>query len=363
MRDHPDVLSMKWGGLVSLHTLVHRAIAPGFRPRRSTRCWRRRRAHDVIVAHHFAFPAPVAAELAGLPWATVSLAPGVVPSAYTLPGANFGRAGEGAVGRASATASSGRRARLITRSMVDPVVNRFRAKHGLRPVRDAVFEAHSPRLNLQLYSEHFAPRPPDWSAEKTAWPDSAFTIRPAPRSRRRSRPFSRGEPPVLFTLGSTAVQNPGDFYESAVEALPALAFAASCSSARRKTGPRDLPDGRPRRALRALRPAHAARARGGAPVRHRHAVARAARRACRRSRARLRSTSRTTRVGSRRSALRKSYCRTSTTREHIGARAATTPGRRSRHARAKHRRTHPRRGWRRAGMRRFWRRVFGRRRS
>src|SRR5271170_376026 len=97
IRDHPDVLSMKWGGLVSLHTLVHRAIAPGFE-HVTAALLAEAKAHDLIVAHHFAFPAPIVAELAGLPWATVCLAPGIIPSAYTLPGANFGRAGEGALG-------------------------------------------------------------------------------------------------------------------------------------------------------------------------------------------------------------------------------------------------------------------------
>src|SRR5271156_6421686 len=87
---HPDVLSMKWGGLVSLHTLVHRAIAPGF-DHVLAALLAEAPTHDVIVAHHFCFPAPIAAELTGLPFATVSLAPGVVPSAYTLPGANFGK--------------------------------------------------------------------------------------------------------------------------------------------------------------------------------------------------------------------------------------------------------------------------------
>jgi len=63
--------------------------------------------HDVIVAHHFTFPAPIVAELTGFPWATVSLAPGVVPSAYSLPapilaapGADFSVAvGTGSSGR------------------------------------------------------------------------------------------------------------------------------------------------------------------------------------------------------------------------------------------------------------------------
>src|ERR1019366_9247827 len=98
IRDHPEVLSMKWGGIVSLHTLVNRAIAPGF-DHTMTALLAEAPAHDAIVAHHFTFPAPVVAELTGLPWSTVSCSSCVVPSAHSLPGSNFGRAGLGFLGR------------------------------------------------------------------------------------------------------------------------------------------------------------------------------------------------------------------------------------------------------------------------
>src|SRR5258706_14960529 len=107
--------------------------------------------------------------------------------------------------------------------MVDPVVNRLRSRHGLGPVRDAVFEAHSPALNLQLYSGHFAPRPPDWSVEKRM---AGFCYYDPPDVKALAPEIEeflgKGEPPVLFTLGSTAVQKPGAFYRSAVDALQTL---------------------------------------------------------------------------------------------------------------------------------------------
>jgi UDP:flavonoid glycosyltransferase YjiC (YdhE family) len=239
VQNHPGVLSMKWGGLVSLHTLVHRAIAPGF-DHVLAALLAEAPAHDVIVAHHFVFPAPIAAELTGKPFATVSLAPGVVPSAYSLPGANFGRVRTNALGRAwNRFIWSG--GELVSRTMVDPLVNRFRARNGLPPVRDAVFQAHSSRLNLQLYSEHFAPRPPDWSAEKKIAgfcfydpPDSALS--PEIDAFLRS-----GEPPVLFTLGSVAVQNPGHFYEHAVKTLTTLKLRGILLIGPEKNRPARLP--------------------------------------------------------------------------------------------------------------------------
>lgn len=240
IREHPEVMSMKWGGLVSLHTLVHRAIAPGF-DQTVTALLAEAPAHDAIVAHHFTFPAPIVAELTGLPWATVSLAPGVVPSAYSLPGANFGRTGRGFFGRGwnRFIWSAGK---TVSRAMVDPVVNRLRAKHGLRPVRDAIFEAHSPLLNLQLYSEHFAPRPPDWSAEKRIAGFCYYDPPAAALTPEIEEFLGREEPPVLFTLGSTAVQKPGAFYPSAVEALEPLGLRGILLIGPEKNRPAHLPD-------------------------------------------------------------------------------------------------------------------------
>jgi rhamnosyltransferase subunit B len=241
IRDHPEVLSMKWGGLVSLHTLIHRAIAPGFDHTVSA-LLAEAPAHDAIVTHHFTFPAPVVAELSGLPWATVSLAPGIVPSAFTLPGANFGHAGSSIFGCQwnKLVWSVGK---MLTRRMVDPVVNQLRAKHGLQPVCDAVFEAHSPDLNLQLYSEHFASRPPDWSPEKRI---AGYCFYDPPHVNALSPEIEQflaeGEAPILFTLGSTAVQNPGTFYQTAVETLEALGLRGLLLIGPEKNRPGQLPE-------------------------------------------------------------------------------------------------------------------------
>ncbi|HUB67535.1 MAG TPA: glycosyltransferase [Candidatus Methylacidiphilales bacterium] len=221
VRDHPEVMSPKWGGLVSLHTLIHRAIAPGF-DHVLEALLPEAYAHDVMVAHHFVFPAPAVAELANIPLATVSLAPGVIPSAWSLPGANFWRAGNGAVARLRNRFiwSAGK---AVIRTVVDPAVNRFRARHGLAPVRDAVFCAHPSVLNLQLYSEHFASRPPDWPA-LIRYAGFCFYNPPgvAALPPEAEEFLSRGEPPILVTLGSTVVQNPGAFFFAAAEALKAL---------------------------------------------------------------------------------------------------------------------------------------------
>jgi UDP:flavonoid glycosyltransferase YjiC (YdhE family) len=241
IRAHPDVLSMKWGGLVSLHTLVHKAIAPGF-DHLMAALLGETSSHDAIIAHHFTFPAPIVAQLAHLPWVTVSLAPGVVPSAYSLPGTNFARARTSLPGRLwNRFIWSG--GSLITRALIDPLVNKFRAKHGLPPVRDAVFKAHSPLLNLQLYSEHFAPRPPDWTPEKRLAGFCYYDPPDAPALAPEIEAFlQRGEPPILFTLGSTAVQNPGSFFLNSLEVLRVLKLRGLLLIGPEHNRPPNLPD-------------------------------------------------------------------------------------------------------------------------
>jgi rhamnosyltransferase subunit B len=221
LRQHPEIMSRKWGGLSSLRALVRQAIAPSFAPTLAT-LLAEAPAHDVIVAHHFVFPAPIAAELTGKPWATVSLAPGVVPSDYALPGTHHGRAGSSFMARKwNQMVWNG--GRFVAGREIDPLVNRLRAQHGLAPIRDAMFGAHSEKLNLQLYSEKFAPRPADWSPEKQY---GGFCFYDPPGEKALPPEVEKfladGPPPVLFTLGSAAVHLPGNFYQAGVDAVSSL---------------------------------------------------------------------------------------------------------------------------------------------
>jgi UDP:flavonoid glycosyltransferase YjiC (YdhE family) len=186
------------------------------------------------------FPAPLAAELEQRPWVTVSLAPGVVPSAFTRPGPDSGAAGEGRLARRknSFIWECGRR---LAGLEIDPLVNRLRARHGLAPVRDAMFSAPSARLNLQLCSGLFAPRPPDWP-EAVRYGGFCFYDPPGPaRLPAEVEQFlAEGERPVLFTLGSVAVDLPGDFFEIAGKALKRLGGRGILLVGREENRPREL---------------------------------------------------------------------------------------------------------------------------
>jgi UDP:flavonoid glycosyltransferase YjiC (YdhE family) len=241
LSDRPELFSMEWGGLRSVHTLVNHAIAPGFDAIMAALLAEAPK-HDVMIAHHFVFPAPAVAELTGIKWATVSLAPGVVPSAYSRPAGDFGRTGTGWLARQKQALvwSVGR---YLIGHLADPVVNNLRRRHGLKPVRDSTFAVHSPRLNLQLYSQHFAPRPPDWSDEKR-YGGFCFYDPPAEKSLApEAEDFLRaGPPPVLFTLGSAAVRHPGSFYQDAVTSVSALGLRGILLIGPEDNRPPHLPD-------------------------------------------------------------------------------------------------------------------------
>lgn len=241
LSDNPEIISMKWGGLTSIHALVNYAIAPNF-DAIMTALLAEAPRHDVLIAHHFVFPAPAVAELTGISWGTVSLAPGVVPSAYSLPAGHFGRASHGWLSRCRQHLvwTIGR---FLIRFLVDPAVNRLRLRHGLKAIRDAAFAGHSTHLNLQLYSEHFAPRPPDWNAEKKLGGFCFYDPPDSPALSPEVEDFlRRGEPPVLFTLGSAAVHYPGDFYRNAVKALQGLRLRGLLLIGPEKNRPPDLPE-------------------------------------------------------------------------------------------------------------------------
>jgi UDP:flavonoid glycosyltransferase YjiC (YdhE family) len=104
-----------------------------------------------------------------------------------------------------------------------------------------MFGAHSPTLNLQLYSPHFAEPAPDWSAEKRQAGFCYFDPPDAALAPEIKKFLAHKEPPVLFTLGSTASRNPGAFYEEAAEVCRRLNVRGLLLIGGEENRPRDLP--------------------------------------------------------------------------------------------------------------------------
>ncbi len=99
-------------------------------------------------------------------------------------------------------------------------IRQLRTELGLSPAKDPFFQdQHSPDLVLALFSQVFAQPQKDWY-EKTCITGFPFYDRQAEELSPKLLEFIKtGTPPIVFTLGSAAVNNAGNFYiESAIAA-------------------------------------------------------------------------------------------------------------------------------------------------
>lgn len=177
---------------------------------------------DVIVSHPLTFAAPLLAESQGLPWASTLLAPLGFFSASDLPvlppapwlvhlrgiGPRFCRVVVGL-------------ARRATLAWTAPVAQ-LRAELGLPPGGHPLFEGQfSPTLTLALFSSVMAAPQADWPphVQTTGFVfyNGRDTLDPALEAF-----LDAGPPPVVFTLGSSAVGAAGRFYEESAGALRRL---------------------------------------------------------------------------------------------------------------------------------------------
>jgi rhamnosyltransferase subunit B len=176
---------------------------------------------DLMVAGELVYQAPIVAEVTGIPWASHVLAPLSFFSRYDAPVlppypmlARLQPALPG-MGRVIA-----RFARWVTRSWPEPIY-RLRAELGLGRGPDPIFEAkHSPYLVLAMFSPLLGEPQPDWPA---ATKTTGFVFYDGDAGHRDLEQFlQQGPPPLVFTLGSAAVLDAGDFYQQSALAAQML---------------------------------------------------------------------------------------------------------------------------------------------
>jgi rhamnosyltransferase subunit B len=185
---------------------------------------------DLMIACELVYAAPLVAEKLGVPWASVILSPCSFLSAHdpsllvNIPALYRLRTAGWRVNRLALDLG-----RLATRHWWDPV-RELRRDLGLRIECDPlVRDKFSPHLVLALFSRHLAQPQPDWPAQ-TVQPGFAFYDQQSydeQNADSHSSPelaafLAAGDAPIVFTLGSTAVHNPGNFYEVSVEAANRL---------------------------------------------------------------------------------------------------------------------------------------------
>jgi rhamnosyltransferase subunit B len=210
---------------------------------------------DLIVTHPLSFAAVLAAQKLRLPWVSTVLAPASFVSACDppVPGPLPGIVKVRTLG-AGAMRLTWHLLMLATLGWTQPVAE-LRREIGLVPGRNPLFAgSHSPDLVLALFSKTLAKPQPDWPRQTvvTGFPfydEPSGGLAPAHsecvvrdkdlahsecvvrdkdlahsecvvRDKEELAAFlDSGPPPVVFTLGSSAVMAAGDFYSASLQAV------------------------------------------------------------------------------------------------------------------------------------------------
>ena len=180
---------------------------------------------DLLVSHSIAYATRLVSETTGTPWASTVITPTGIFSRFDpplipgFPGLSKLLRPLGPVfwepfGRSTAWA---------TRSLAGPWY-RFRKELGLPPwVGNPLVEGHSTSLALALFSELLAAKQTDWPPQTVV---TGFPI--YDQHGEAGLPpdlehfLDAGPPPIVFTVGFSAVTVAGRFYEESIAAARAL---------------------------------------------------------------------------------------------------------------------------------------------
>jgi len=181
---------------------------------------------DLFVSGELVYPARIVAEKTGTRWASYITAPMSFFSAYEPPIlAQVPRLSK--VLRSLGLRTNQVIIRLIkrmTREWSEPV-RQLRAELSLPPGDDPIYEGkHSPRLMLALFSPELARAQPDWPQNTvvTGFPFYCGNGNESSLPQELVKFLGAGGPPIVFTLGSSAVLDAGSFYGESVKAACAL---------------------------------------------------------------------------------------------------------------------------------------------
>jgi UDP:flavonoid glycosyltransferase YjiC (YdhE family) len=179
------------------------------------------RTADLVVSHPITFAAPLAARAHGVRWLSSVLAPTSFfsrtdyPVLPPLPRAVQVWRREPWAARAFFAL-----VRRITRPWTEPV-RALRADLRLSDTGEPLYEGQfSPHGTLALFSRLLAAPQADWPPA-TRVTGFAFHEDMTPTAPEVGRFLDDGEPPIVFTLGSSAVGAAGAFYRESVEAARA----------------------------------------------------------------------------------------------------------------------------------------------
>ncbi len=184
---------------------------------------------DLLLLGELNYAGPIVAEVTGIPWASYVLAPLSFFSAYDPPVLppypNVARFDHAVPGFGHAIK---RLARFVSRKWPEPIYE-LRRELGLARGSNPLFDAkHSPHLVLAMFSRVLGEEQKDWPANTLI---TGFCFYDADAGNAKlpahlEEFMAKGEPPVVFTLGSAAVLAAGKFYEYSARAAERMGVRA-----------------------------------------------------------------------------------------------------------------------------------------
>jgi rhamnosyltransferase subunit B len=205
------------------------------------------RGADLLLTHVITFAGPMIAQKTGIPWVSSVLAPVSLWSAHDplVPPnmiwlAPFLRAAGVGVNRAFLSL-----VRRWTNSWMEPIY-RLRKEIGLERGAHPLFEGqHSPARVLALFSEVIGAKQPDWPPQTVVTGFPFYDKKDeTPIATELLKFLDEGEPPIVFTLGSSAVFIADDFFHESIAATKELEKRAVLLIGDARNMPKEpLPDG------------------------------------------------------------------------------------------------------------------------
>ncbi|MBI4244316.1 MAG: glycosyltransferase family 1 protein [Planctomycetes bacterium] len=178
---------------------------------------------DLLTSHVLTYYAPIFAEKNKIKWISTALSPMVFCSAYDPP--IFAPIPWLSGLRCLGPQFNGwmlRQLKKISTSWGDPIRS-FRSELGLQPGNDPLWEGqHSPHKVLALFSSVFAKAQPDWPEQTKICGFPIKNSKVNENDQKINEFIAAGTPPIVFTLGSSAVMVADQFYESAINAVSKL---------------------------------------------------------------------------------------------------------------------------------------------
>jgi rhamnosyltransferase subunit B len=205
------------------------------------------RDSDLFVTHVLSLAGPPLVEKTGIKWVSTVLAPISLFSNYDppvfpqIPWSYHVLKLHPSISRAAM-----RVGRLKLDQMAAPLY-KLRAELGLKRGGNPMLEGqHSPLRVLALFSSAIAPRQPDWPPQTRVTGFPFYDGRDRAGDTRQLDPallkfLEEGEPPVVFTLGSSAVYVAEGFYRESLEAARAAGVRALLLIGEESNRPAALP--------------------------------------------------------------------------------------------------------------------------